>query len=591
MRFPSIDVLAARARDVLWRFPWTLLAAAVTAITGLVATAEGAREDVWVRIVFSAALGIPATIAVTLWRAAAEARGRRTRETIAQLAGIALLVLFAFNWPGPEEKHDAIRYLQLSAALHLAVAFVPFIGAPESVGFWQYNRRLFLGFLRAAVFSGVLFVGLAIALAALDRLFGVDTEPETYLRVWIVVAFVINTWIFLASVPEDFAALAQDREYPKALKIFSQYILTPLAFTYLVILLAYLVKIVAGAEWPSGWIGWLVTSVAVTGLLGFLLVHPLRAEPDEGWIRVYARWMFIGLIPAALMLLVAFWKRILPYGLTELRTLGFVLGLWLLGVAILFTARRSAGIRIIPITLSIILLLMLYGPLSLTSVSVRSQAMRLGNLIGASATDAGAAREASAALRFLLDHDAAEQIASAIDRELPPLGLDSLPRYGEARDSTAARIMALAGGTYVPEYFRGGESGWFHVNADQAIATDIAGYAWMVPAWSGDTTPRIAGGDTVQVVADTVRRMARIRVGRDTLRFDVGALVASIIDSIPLRQALPGERLRIVSEPGPRRGELLITNINGQRSDDGGMTIDHWGASLLLAPAGADTTE
>ncbi|MGE5927114.1 MAG: DUF4153 domain-containing protein [Gemmatimonadota bacterium] len=593
MRFPSIDVLVARAREVLWRFPWTLAAAIVAAVTGLIATADGADEDAWVRVVFSAALGIPATLAVTLWRSAmpgADGATRpRSREAIAQVAVVALLVLFAFSWPGPEQKHDAIRYFQLSAALHLAVAFVPFIGAPESVGFWQYNRRLFLGFLRAAVFSGVLFVGLAIALAALDRLFGVDTEPETYLRIWIVVAFVVNTWIFLAAVPEDLAALAGDREYPKALKIFSQYILTPLAFIYLVILLAYLVKIVAGAEWPSGWIGWLVTSVAVTGLLGFLLVHPLRSDPEEDWIRVYARWLFIGLIPAALMLLVAFWKRILPYGLTELRTLGFVLGLWLLGVAILFTVRRGASIRVIPVTLSVILLAMLYGPISLTSVSLRSQAARFGKLVAASSTDPEAAREASAALRFLIDHDAEARIAGALGQDLPPLGLDSIPRYGELRDSTAARIMALAGGTYVPEYFRGGEAGWFHVNADQAFATDIAGYAWMVPAWSGDTTPRLAGGDTVQVVADTVQGIARIRVGRDTLRFDVGALVASIIDSIPLRQALPGERLRVVSEPGPRRGELLITNINGQRSDD--MTIDHWGGSLLLAPAGADTTE
>ena len=308
MRFPSIDVLAVRARDVLRRFPWTLLAAFAAAIAGIIATADGADEDLWARIAVVAALGIPASIAVTLWRAAGEGTGSpadpvrrgRGRETIAQLVVIALLVLFGFYWPGPQEKHHAIRYLQLSAALHLSVAFVPYLGAPESVGFWQYNRRLFLGFLRAAVFSAVLFIGLAIALAALDKLFGVDVEPEAYFRIWLVVALVVNTWIFLATIPEDLEALAGDPEYPKALKIFSQYILTPLAFTYLVILLAYLVKIVAGAEWPSGWIGWLVTSVAVTGLLGFLLVHPLRADPDEGWIRVYARWMFIGLIPAAI---------------------------------------------------------------------------------------------------------------------------------------------------------------------------------------------------------------------------------------------------------------------------------------------------
>ncbi|HEU4829315.1 MAG TPA: DUF4153 domain-containing protein [Gemmatimonadales bacterium] len=598
MRFPSIDVLAARAREVLRRFPWTLLAALAAAIAGVVATADGADEDLWARIAVVAALGIPASIAVTLWRAAAGrgpgARGDlprrgRQREAIAQVAVIALLVLFGFNWPGAQEKHDAIRYFQLSAALHLAVAFVPFLGAPESVGFWQYNRRLFLGFLRAAVFSAVLFVGLAIALAALDKLFGVDVEPETYVRIWLVVALVVNTWIFLATIPEDLEGLAGDPEYPKALKIFSQYILTPLAFIYLVILLAYLIKIVAGAEWPSGWIGWLVTSVAVTGLLGFLLVHPLRADPEEDWIRVYARWLFIGLIPAALMLLTAFWKRILPYGLTELRTLGFVLGLWLLGIAILYTLRRSATIRIIPISLAAILLLMLYGPFSLTDLSLRSQANRFQRLAATSGTSADDAREASAALRFLIDHDAEEEIAEAVGGDLPPLGLDSLRRYGEARDSTAARIMALAGGTYVPEYLRDRQNGWFHVNADQTIATNVTGFEWIVTAWSSDTTSRVAGRDTIQVLTDTTRRIARVRVGRDTLVFDVGALVHRIADSIPPRQSLPAERLRIRSAPGPRQGELLITNINGQRGEDGEIVIDHWGASLLLAPA--DTTE
>ena len=74
-----------------------------------------------------------------------------------------------------------------------------------------------------------------------------------YFRIWVVVSFLVNTWIFLAVVPRDLAALAHDTEYPRALKVFSQYILTPLAFTYLVILLAYLVKILLGAEWPSGW--------------------------------------------------------------------------------------------------------------------------------------------------------------------------------------------------------------------------------------------------------------------------------------------------------------------------------------------------
>ena len=214
--------------------------------------------------------------------------------TAAILAVLAVLAGFYWVWPGLDRRHEAIRYFQLSAALHLGVAFLPFLGAAESVAFWQYNRRLFLGFLRAVVFSAVLFVGIAIALGALDQLFGVDIDGETYLRIWFIIAFVVNTWIFLAAVPEDLAALGNETDYPRGLKVFAQYILTPLAFTYLIILLAYLVKIVAGGEWPSGWIGWLVASVSVTGILGYLLVHPLRSDPEEGWIRTYARWLFVG---------------------------------------------------------------------------------------------------------------------------------------------------------------------------------------------------------------------------------------------------------------------------------------------------------
>jgi hypothetical protein len=145
--------------------------------------------------------------------------------------------------------------------------------------------------------------------------------------------------------------------------------------------------------------------------------------------------------------------------------------------------------------------------------------------------------------------------------------------------------MALAGGSYVPEYFRGGQDGWFHVSADPMVATDVSGYDWIVSAWSSDTTSRVAGGDTVKVLSDTTRRIARIRVGNDTLRFDIGALVARIADSIPARQALPAERLRIEAAAGARRGALLITNINGQRSGESGVDIDHWGASLLLSGA------
>jgi len=584
MRFPSVLTLAQRAREVFLRFPWTMAAAVVAAVATVAATTKSSDAEQWGRIAMVAALALPLTVALTIL---AEERGRSPGKTAAlNAAGVLLLVLFYLIWPGPDRKHELIRYFQLSAGLHLLVAFLPFLGQGESGAFWQYNRRLFLSSLRAALFSFVLYVGLMIALGALDKLFGVDVPAEVYFRLGIVILYVVNTWIFLAEVPRGLAGLAGDTSYPKVLKVFAQYILTPLVFTYLVILLAYLIKIVTSGEWPSGWIGWLVTSVAAAGLLGFLLVHPLRDDVGEGWIRTYARWVFIGLIPSAVMLLVAFWKRILPYGLTEPRLLGVLLGAWLLAIAINYTLRQEAGIRRIPVSLAVLLLLTLYGPLSVTALSVRSQRQRLTELVAGPREAEKTDREASAALRFLLDHGDQGSVAAAFPGGLPTLDWDSIPGSRERRNEVATRILAGASITYVSEYSRGGRTGEpVQLYARGNNATPASGYDWVLDVSSWDSAPRLAGTDSVRVRFDTAFSVARVRVGPDSLAFDLGRLASTAAGKSGLvRNDVPIEDLRSEAVTSRRRGALVLQNLSGRRTG-GSVHVDNWHGKLLLGRA------
>lgn len=577
MRLPSIVRLAEQSREVLQRFPWTMLCATIAAAAAIAATIKSA-DTAWGRIAMVAALGLPLTVALTLL--AEERRWSRPATAALNLVGIALLIVFYFAWPGPERKHEAIRYFQLSAGLHLLVAFLAFAGQGETGAFWQFNRRLFLGFLRATVFSQVLFIGLAIALGALDKLFGVDVPSELYGRMGLIIALVVNTAIFLGAIPNGLRELAGDTEYPRVLKLFSQYILTPLVFVYLLILIAYLVKIVAQGEWPTGWIGWLVTSVAVAGLLGFLLIHPLRDDPAEPWIITYSRGLFVGLIPAAVMLLVAFWKRIIPYGLTELRLLGILLGMWLLVVAVWYTVRQRAGIRLIPLTLAILLLGTVYGPISVTRISLASQGRRLKALISEARSGRPNDREASAALRFLLDHGARKQVVAAIPGRPPATNWARVPDHRNERDSAASVIMAAAGMRYLSEHsFTRSGSVYFSARRDSAVP--IQGYQWSIPVSAHDSRVILAGADSVHAVFDTLG-FARVIAGRDSLTFDLRPLARRIAaDSTIAPYGIPAERMRLSSSAGSLRAMLALENLNGHWVG-GGVRIQSWQGTLFL---------
>ena len=83
MRFPSLALLAEHAVAVLRRFPWTLGAGTVAAGAAIVASISG-TEDVWARLSFVAALGLPVTVAVTLL---AETSGLSIPHTVNCLAG------------------------------------------------------------------------------------------------------------------------------------------------------------------------------------------------------------------------------------------------------------------------------------------------------------------------------------------------------------------------------------------------------------------------------------------------------------------------------------------------------------------------
>jgi hypothetical protein len=428
MRFASVDLLVERLRLAARRFPAVIVASLVTTIAAflLIANTDQERNG---RLLLAGMLGFPLLGALHL---IAERRADSTSRIALPLVGLVVaggIFAWSLGWPS-----DAlpVRVLHWSLIFHLLAAVGWFIDGPERPAFWQFNRILFERFLVASLFAVVLAIGLAVALLAIDRLLGIDVDGDNYPRIFAVIAFVIHPWFFLAGVPVERDELDRSAVYPIGLKVFAQYILIPLVTVYLVILTAYLGRVIVTREWPSGWIGWLVSSVAVTGTLALLLVHPLRERAEGRWVNGYGRWFFVALLPSLAMLLMAVGKRIGQYGITEPRYALAVLGGWLTILAGYFAISRSRSIRVIPLSLVGVALAAAIGPWGMVPTARRSQVERYQRLVtagrfgGADSAAAEDGRQLHDIARYLWRHHGPDGLA-----RVATVPADSLRRWDD----------------------------------------------------------------------------------------------------------------------------------------------------------------
>ena len=150
---------------------------------------------------------------------------------------------------------------------------------------------------------------------------------------------------------------------------------------YLTILYVYSIKVLIEWEWPQGWIGWLVLSFSVLGILALLLLWPLSRRQENGWIPRFTRWFYIAILPLIGLLFAAIFRRISEYGITENRYFVLVLAIWLTGISLYFLLSKKKNIKVIPFSLALLSLIVSFGYWSAFSVSARSQAGRFGELL------------------------------------------------------------------------------------------------------------------------------------------------------------------------------------------------------------------
>ncbi len=383
--FPSINEILKSSTNTVKRFPLAITAGvfgSICAIWFFDLSPQEQQNSPWLSdLIFVSGLSISLFTGLSFF---SESKSWNNSKTwLLRFSGLALITIYYFLGQSITEGADqyAYRLLLLLLATHLFTSFSAFIGRGTIEEFWGFNKTLFLNILTSAMYSAVLFMGLSIALLSIDNLLGFHVKQDRYFQLWIILVGVFNTIFFLAKAPKPGAFGPSVTEYPKALKVFVQYVLIPLVSVYILILYSYLIKILFQWELPTGWVANLVLSFSIAGIFSLLLLHPIKDEVGNKWIRLYSKLYYAGLVPLVVLLFVSIGTRISEYGVTINRFFVATLAVWLAGIVIYFIFSKAKNIKVIPVSLCLVALSISLGPMSAFSVSERSQTGRISEIL------------------------------------------------------------------------------------------------------------------------------------------------------------------------------------------------------------------
>lgn len=375
MKFPSLTDITDKAQNAFKRFPITLIWVILGSFFYIFLLEENSSVLLkkYSGLLLTLLLGVSWLIGMQFFLE----QLKNPKKWIG-LKLFVLVLLFFFYWHMPDLGHSDvdptyyIRFFLYFIAGHLFVFFAPFAVEWNKEAYWNYLKSVAYAIIRSAFFSGVLYLGLVLALLAVDALFNIDIKGERYGQLFVFCFGIVNTWIYLSDFPKE---ILENRAiaFNKALEVFVKYILIPLVLLYILILYAYGLKILMQWELPEGWVSYLVTALALLGFLVQIIINPVQKSIKSWVINHFYPWFYILLLPLILLLFVAIFRRIGDYGFTENRYFVMVSAFWILGMAIYLLLDQKKRLKVLPISLFILAILASFGFWGAFSISKNSQ--------------------------------------------------------------------------------------------------------------------------------------------------------------------------------------------------------------------------
>jgi len=370
----KLTQLLSTSKSVISRFPLAILCSVTTTILFMYLTGSNNGEnDQLIKIALSISLGIPAFTAAKLLH---ENKALTISKPVIYTLTFAVLglVLWSNVYLELDGKIFIIRLMILHVLFILLISISHHVKSNRSISLSKFNATLFIHTIEAIVSTIIIYAVLSLAIFSLENLFNVDIGSMVYLRLFILISGIFTPIYILSGIPrqdsdQGFEDISKNRFY----KILTNYIFIPAVLLYGFILYAYSIRILLFSSEINEWVGHLIIWFFVLGVLSYLLNYVYKEKEDNLITYYFLKYFYPVSFPLLFLLFYIVYLNVREVGFTDELYYSIVVCFWLVLTSIYFILSKKDNIKWIPITLIIVGIISIYGPLSLFNTVVNSQ--------------------------------------------------------------------------------------------------------------------------------------------------------------------------------------------------------------------------
>lgn len=366
----SLSALRASVEGTLRRFPVSCVFAFMLAFYLIYSIFAENTDGV---VVYYLSVGCLMSLMLSLWLENSE---RDNTFWVINVVAHALLLADAFVLEfHVTDYSSALRIAHSSAVLGfvLGTVFLPFRRAKDDLPAWVFAVSIAFSAVWSAVIGLIMTLGTCGLLAGFESLFGVTVSYKVYESIWALFMALMPILMFLSRVPHPEEIRVEMVPLSRFLMGTVRYLFIPLVAGYMLVLYAYLLKIIFMWELPQGAVSWLVTAMMVGILAIICILYPaIRQDGLKPFERAVVRWMPLAALPLVVLMTVGIVRRFSDYGITANRLYVMTLNLWFYAVCIGLYLNRAKRIHWVFLSFGAIMLLTSAQPLNYYEIARRS---------------------------------------------------------------------------------------------------------------------------------------------------------------------------------------------------------------------------